>query len=253
MASEDLKLDNITRNFGGLTALLNVTFGLNQGEILGIMGPNGAGKTTLFNVISGFLKPDRGTIWYREKNITGLKPHRIVNLGISRTFQIVRPFRGLNVCENILIAALSPRSRRSFGPGTDPEEISLKALEMVGLLKRRDDQVENLPQGDLRRLEIARALATRPDLILLDEPFSGLSWKEMERIADLVRELNADGCAILIIEHKLKILMNLAHRILVLNFGNIIADGTPREVAENKEVIQAYLGKKERRNVFAGN
>jgi branched-chain amino acid transport system ATP-binding protein len=244
MADKELRVERVTRTFGGLAALMDVSFVLTEGEILGIVGPNGAGKTTLFNVITGFLNPDRGRITYSGTDLTGRKPHRIVDLGITRTFQIAKPFHGMSVFENVLVAALSRRSRQTSPQNMAPEKVAFQSLEKVSLTHRKDDSIDVLPQGDIRRVEIARALATHPTLVLLDESFSGLSLKEMEELAGLIRDLNTEGCSFLIIEHKLKILMALAPRILVLDFGRMLADGTPEEIADNEQVIQAYLGRR---------
>jgi branched-chain amino acid transport system ATP-binding protein len=244
MGDKELCVEGVTRTFGGLTALRDVSFILTEGEILGIVGPNGAGKTTLFNVITGFLDPDRGRVTYSGTDLAGRKPHRIVDLGITRTFQIAKPFHGMSVYENALVAALSRRSRQTSPQNMAPEKVAFQALEKVALTHRKDDSIDVLPQGDIRRVELARALATHPTLVLLDESFSGLSLKEMEELAVLIRDLNAEGCSFLIIEHKLKILMSLAPRILVLDFGRMLADGTPEEIADNEQVIQAYLGRR---------
>lgn len=253
MVVPGLEVRALTKRFEGLTALNDVTFSLEDGEILGIIGPNGAGKTTLFNVISGFLKPDQGLVNYHGNSIISLKPNQVVGLGIARTFQIVRPFKGMTLLENTLVAALSPRSRVSRQKGMNSEMTALEALDKVSLLHKKDVPVDGLPMGDLRRLEIARALATYPRLILLDEPFSGLSLKEMDTLADLIRNLHAEKCTILIIEHKLKILMSLVPRILVLNYGRVLADGSPTEIADNEKVIQAYLGRRRNVGVDIGN
>ena len=249
----ELQVQGITRSFGGLTALMDVSFSLAAGEILGVIGPNGAGKTTLFNVISGFLKPETGRIHYSGEAIMGLKPHQVVEAGIARTFQIVKPFAGMTVYENTMVAALSRRSRSARPRGLGTDDVTSRVLDRVGLLTRKDDPVDGLPMGDLRRLELARALATYPDLILLDEPFSGLSLTEMEQLADLIRDLHAENRSFLIIEHKLKVLMALAPRIIVLDFGCLIADGTPGEIVENEKVVQAYLGRKGRKIVTTEN
>jgi len=236
-----LSLDGVTKRFGGLIALSGLTFDLLPGEILGVIGPNGAGKTTLFNVITGFLRPSQGRIRYGDRDLSGLKAHKVVDLGIARSFQIARPFSGMTVRENVLVAANSHRGRVQ-GTGSS-EEVAAACLQRVSLQARWNDEVGVLPQGDLRRLEIARALATQPDILLLDEPFSGLSYREMEGLAVLIRELHAEGRSIFLIEHKLKMLMALAERVVVLNFGELIATGTPEEVIGDEKVVQAYLGR----------
>ena len=253
MSKLELRVEGITRSFGGLTALMDISFSLAAGETLGVIGPNGAGKTTLFNVISGLLRPEEGRIHYAGEAILGLKPHQVVEAGIARTFQIVKPFKGMTVYENTMVAALSRRSRIARPAGLDSDQVTLRVLDRVALLSRKDDPVEGLPMGDLRRLELARALATYPDLILLDEPFSGLSLNEMGQLADLIRDLHSENRSFLIIEHKLKVLMALVPRIIVLDFGCLIADGTPGEIVENEKVIQAYLGRKGRKIVATEN
>ena len=244
MTKDGLEIRSVTKTFEGLTALSDVTFSLEDGKIMGIIGPNGAGKTTLFNVISGFLRADQGQMVYHGKDISSLKPHQVVGLGMARTFQIVRPFKSMNVFENTIVAALSPRAHRSRPKGVKPDETAMNVLKRVALDHKRDEPVSGLPMGDLRRLEIARALATYPQFILLDEPFSGLSLKEMDALAGLIRNLLDEKCALLIIEHKLKMLMSLVPRILVLDYGKVLADGTPAEIADNESVIRAYLGRR---------
>ncbi len=241
--AHSLTLENVTKSFGGLHALSEVSFSLRPGEILGVIGPNGAGKTTLFNVITGFLRPTIGRILYLNRDLSSLKPHKVVDLGIARSFQIARPFKGMTVKQNVLVSALSHRSLKRKKASLSPAEVVSACLERVSLQNRRNDDVMVLPQGDLRRLEIARALATEPDILLLDEPFSGLSHREMESLAHLIRELHTEGRSILLIEHKLKMLMALAQRVLVLNFGRLIAEGVPAEVVEDENVIKAYLGR----------
>lgn len=253
MEKDGLVVRGISKNFEGLMALSDVTFSLEEGQVMGIIGPNGAGKTTLFNVISGFIKADCGTMHYRGREIGSLKPHQVVALGIARTFQIVRPFKSMTVFENTMVAALSPLSRRSLPKGVKPDETVLHILERVSLNHKKDEQVVNLPMGDLRRLEIARALAAHPHLLLLDEPFSGLSLKEMDALAMLIWDLVGEKRTILMIEHKLKILMSLAPRILVLHYGKILADGAPLEITRNEAVIHAYLGKRSNADIHAEN
>jgi branched-chain amino acid transport system ATP-binding protein len=237
-----LEVNDVTKRFGGLTAVKNATFTLQKGEFSGILGPNGAGKTTLFNLLTGFMPPTSGTIRFNGEALQGLAPYRIVNRGMARTFQLTRPFVGMNLLENVLVACMSPRAHGD----QDKEERARHLLEQVGLGGRGAEPVETLPYGDLRRLEIARALATRPDLLLLDEPFAGLGSSEIEPLAQLIRRLHREEhLTILLIEHKLREFMALVSRVIVMNFGEIIAVGPPEEIVKNPKVIEAYIGKTE--------
>lgn len=234
-----LTVANVTRRFGGLTAVKNVSFELKRGEITGILGPNGAGKTTLFNLITGFIRNNEGSITFDGHPLAGLKPFRIVNLGLARTFQLTRPFVGMTVVENVVVGCLAPRVRAD-GP-TDAR--ARRMLERVGLGPKADQPVESLSYGDLRRLEIARELVTRPKLLLLDEPFAGLGTSEIEPLAALIRELHAsEGLTILLVEHRLREFMALVTRVIAMDFGEVIADGTPAEITKNPRVIKAYIG-----------
>lgn len=234
-----LSVENVTRRFGGLTAVKNVSFTLQPGEITGILGPNGAGKTTLFNLITGFIRNNAGTIIFDGHALTGLKPFRIVNLGLARTFQLTRPFVGMTVVENVVVGCLAPRVRAD-GP-TDRR--AREMLARVGLSAKADQPVESLSYGDLRRLEIARELVTRPKLLLLDEPFAGLGTSEIEPLAALIRELHAsEGLTILLVEHRLREFMALVTRVIAMDFGEVIGDGTPAEITRNPRVVKAYIG-----------
>lgn len=234
-----LTVDNVTRRFGGLTAVKNVSFSLQAGEITGILGPNGAGKTTLFNLITGFIRNNSGTITFDGHALAGLKPFRIVNLGLARTFQLTRPFVGMTVLENVVVGCLAPRVRAE-GP-TEPR--ARKMLHRVGLGAKADQPVESLSYGDLRRLEIARELVTRPKLLLLDEPFAGLGTSEIEPLAALIRELHAaEGLTILLVEHRLREFMALVTRVIAMDFGEVIADGAPAEITRDPRVVKAYIG-----------
>ena len=237
-----LEVNDVTKRFGGLTAVKNATFKLEKGEFTGILGPNGAGKTTLFNMLTGFMAPTSGAVTFNGEAVQGLAPYKVVNRGMARTFQLCRPFVGMNLLENVLVACMSPRAHQDH----DKEERARHLLEQVGLGGRGAEPVETLPYGDLRRLEIARALATRPDLLLLDEPFAGLGSSEIEPLAQLIRRLHREeNLTILLIEHKLREFMALVSRVIAMNFGEIIAVGPPEEIVKNPKVIEAYIGKTE--------
>ena len=237
-----LEVDGLEKRFGGLVAVNSVSFRLERGEITGILGPNGAGKTTLFNLLTGFIAPDKGSVRFADRDIVGLKPYRIVNLGLARTFQLTRPFAGLSVLENVLVPCLSARARGV----TDRPARALALLEQVGLAAKASEAAELLPYGDLRRLEIARALATQPELLLLDEPFAGLGTQEIAPLSELILRLHRDaGVGILLIEHKLAEFMQLVKRVIAHDFGEIIADGPPAEIVRDARVIDAYIGRAE--------
>ena len=238
-----LEVENLTKRFGGLTAVNNVSFHIDEGEIVGLIGPNGAGKTTLFNLITGFLKADSGTVKLRGENILGLAPHKIVNKGLARTFQVVRPFRHLPTIANVLVALQSPRGSDKIEWIKTPERKALELLEDVGLSEMMMEPAEILAHGDLKRLEIARALGTEPDLLLLDEPFAGLNPIETDLLTKSLQTIHRDGHTMVIVEHKLHALMKLAKRVLVLHYGEKIAEGSPEEITKNKKVIEVYMGK----------
>jgi len=223
-----LEINNVTKKFGEIVALDRVNLKVSGRKNLGIIGPNGAGKTTLFNVISGFLKPDSGRIEFRGTCIDGRKPNRLVKMGLVRTFQLIKVFKNLTVEENIL----APNSNNGVGD----------ILERVELEDKRKMLAKNLSQGELRRLSIGIAIAAHPKMLLLDEPFSGLSPKEAMKLDSVIRELRDEGIPQIIIEHKLKELFNLTERVVVLNFGKIIFDGSPDEAVRDKTVVNAYLG-----------
>jgi len=233
-----LTVDNISKQFSGLTAVADLSFEVEKGEIVGLIGPNGAGKTTVFNMLSGFLSPTKGEIFYKKKRITGLKPHQICENGITRTFQIVQPFPELSVVENTMIGAFAHNHKTE-----DAREKAMATLKRVQLEKKANKPAKELTLLELKRLEIGKALATEPELLLLDEVAAGLKDTEIEQILNLVRQLNQDGMTLLIVEHLMKVIMNLSRRIIVIDFGKKIAEGTPVEIANDPAVLDAYLGK----------
>jgi branched-chain amino acid transport system ATP-binding protein len=244
-----LEVTGLNKRFGGLHAVKDVSFALQAGSITGVLGPNGAGKTTMFNLLTGFLRFDAGKVVFDGSSLAGLAPHKIVNRGLARTFQLARPFIGMSVIENVEVACLAPRVRHAG-------KVSLRAqglLDQVGLGDKAHHLVDVLPYGDLRRLEIARALATRPKLLLLDEPFAGLGTGEIQPLADLIRALHrSEGLTILIIEHKLREFMQLVQDVIAMDFGEIIAVGTPAVIVRNPRVIEAYIGVEEPELLSAG-
>ncbi|MBM4330146.1 MAG: ABC transporter ATP-binding protein [Deltaproteobacteria bacterium] len=247
-----LELRGLTKNFGGLRAVNNASFSMNRNEIVGLIGPNGAGKTTLVRLITSILKPDSGSIIFKGQNIIGLKTWDIINLGIACTFQNMRPFRRLPIIANVMVSCLGPRAMKRGEWVKRIEAKAMDALEFAGISDMALEKASTLSQGDLKRLEVARAVATDPELLLLDEPFGGLSPAETDLMAKSIKRLHkggrfgrlhSEGPAMIIIEHKLQQLMKIVDRIIVLNYGEIIADGPPEEVVNNKEVVDSYLGK----------
>ena len=232
-----LAVEGVSKAFGGLAAVQRVTFTLAEGELLALIGPNGAGKTTLFHVISGFMAPDEGTIRYAGESLVGLRPHDICQRGMVRTFQITRPFNRLTVLENVLVGALERVAHRRQAV-TIAEEV----LALTGLAEKAGQLGHSLTLPDRKRLELARALATGPKVLLLDEVMAGLNPTETTRLIDLIRTIHGRGVTILLIEHVMRAVMALSQRILVLNYGELIAEGTPQTVVRNPKVIEAYLG-----------
>jgi len=223
--------------FGGLAAVSDVSFDIRQGEILGLIGPNGAGKTTLFNVVNGFYEPTRGEVSFKGKKISGLKPHQICRRGMARTFQVVKPLQRLSVLDNVIASAFL-----RAGTKAEAGRVADEVLAFTGLTADRTVISKGLPLGKRKRLEIARALATGPELLLLDESFAGLNPSELDESIGIIRKIKDRGITIMIIEHHMKVIMSISDRIVVLSYGEKLAEGTPVEIGRNSQVIEAYLG-----------
>ena len=235
--TELLVVTNLSKRFGGVHAVDRATLSVHEGSITALIGPNGAGKTTLFHMISGYYRPDEGRILYEGRDVTGLPPHAICRLGLTRTFQIVKPFGNLSVRDNVMIGALT-RLRHVREARREAERV----IEICGLSPHAEARAKGLPIGLRKRLEVARALATKPRLLLLDEVMAGLNPTELAGIIELIRRLHADGLSLIIIEHIMAAMMRLAQRIAVLHHGEKIAEGTPVEITRDRRVIDAYLG-----------
>lgn len=252
MTSPFFEVEQLTKRFGGLTAVNGVSFQVGRDEMVGLIGPNGAGKTTLLRLITSILKPDSGRVRFKGMDITGAKAWDIVNWGIAGTFQVTRPFRHLPIIANVMVPCLSPRAMKRGEWVKRIEAKALDALEFVGISDLALEPASCLSHGDLRRLEIARAIATDPELLLLDEPFSGLNPNETELMAKSIRRLHkggrfgrlhSEGPAMIIIEHKLTELMKIVDRVIVFDFGELIADGNPEDIIRDERVIEACIGK----------
>ena len=232
-----LEVRGVSRFFGGLAALTDVDFTVERGEVVGLIGPNGAGKTTMFNVVNGFYPPSRGEVRFKGERISGLKPYQICGRGLARTFQVVKPLQRMTTLDNVVCSAFLRTSGRAEAVA-HAEEI----LKFTHLWEVRDTVSKRLPLGLRKRLEIARALATQPDLLLLDEACAGLNPSELEESIGIIRRIRERGITIMIIEHHMKVIMSISDRIVVLTYGQKLADGTPTEISANPEVIKAYLG-----------
>lgn len=244
-----LEVSNVSRHFGGLVALEELSFGVNAGEIIGLIGPNGAGKSTLFNVITGFFPPTKGQIIYKGEDISRLKPHQIARKGIVRSFQLTVLFPEFSVLENILIGnhmrsrTWGPLFSRSYIPESEIKRAS-DILEFTGLTSLKDYKAGDLPHGHQRMLAVAIALGADPELLLLDEPVTGMNLDEIKAMTDLIRALQSTrGITVVVVEHNVRAVMDLCQRVIVLNFGRKIAEGSPDEVRSNEDVIEAYLGR----------
>lgn len=237
-----LRIEKVSKCFGKLNALSEVSFSVERGEVVGLIGPNGAGKTTLFNVITGFYHPTSGKITFKGQDITKATPNRLAGMGMVRTFQIPRPFKELSVYDNVAVATLFNPRMKSYH--LSPDEFVERILAGLELAPWKGQRAATLGYGSLKRLEMGRGQGTSPEMLLLDEPFSGLNISEIEAESQILRNLMREGITLIIVEHKLRELMKLVNRVIVLNFGNKIADGDPESISQDDQVIKAYLGRR---------
>ena len=232
-----LEIRKVAKHFGGLAALTNITYEVNKGEILGLIGPNGAGKTTLFNVVNGFYPPTEGEVFFKGEKISHLKPHQICKRGMGRTFQVVRPLQRMTTLDNVIASAFLRAKSKA-----EATEMALESLRFTGLYEDRNAISKGLPLGKRKKLEITRALATQPEMLLLDESFAGLNPSEQNDLVEIIRKVRERSITIMVIEHHMKVIMAISDRIVVLNYGEKIAEGNPKEIGNNPLVIEAYLG-----------
>jgi branched-chain amino acid transport system ATP-binding protein len=241
-----LRIEGLSKAFGGLQALADFDLEIHEGDLVGIIGPNGAGKTTMFNLITGFIRPDAGEIRFKGEDITNLKPYQIVNRGMARTFQLVDLFKEMSVLENVMVPCFSHRSKERRSKHEKPWKTAMAFLQEVGLEDRYNEQVKNLAFGELRLLDIARAMATAPDLLLLDEPFSGLDAEDAAVLSAGIKRMHETGQTMVIIEHRLRDLLKLVERVVAIVFGQKIAEGTVEAILNDQKVVSAYLGERRR-------
>ena len=243
MARAILDVQNLHKSFGGLIAIDDCSFEVESGTMFGIIGPNGAGKTTLFNMLTGFLQANSGKITFDGHEVNRLKPHQVVELGIARTFQVMKPYYEMTVWETLQVSRQCKRVRSRYSDAAMVNRMNMELLARLGLEDKADMLVDELTQGDLRLVDIGRALATEPQALFLDEPFSGLGGDASDRLSELLTSLRDEGVTIVIIEHRLRELMRLVSTVMAINFGAVLAKGTPEEIVKNPDVIEAYLGR----------